>query len=64
MEKKMWLVNIGVVVLLVLTYIPTITSQPIYKNVEDSFTNTLTLSVPTMNIDVIEIRVFHIPMRC
>ena len=60
MQKKIRIVSIGVVILLILTYVPTFTSQPINKNAEDPLTNILTPRVQTGIVDIIEIRVYHI----
>jgi hypothetical protein len=60
MRKKLWIVSIGVVILLVLTYVPTLTSQPINKNAEGPLTNILTPRVQTGIVDITEIRVYHI----
>ena len=60
MRKKLRIVSIGVVILLVLTYVPTFTPQPINKNAENPLTNTLTPRIRTGDIDITEIRVYHI----
>ena len=58
--KKIRIVSIGVVILLILTYVPTLTSQPINKNAEGPLTNILTPRVQTGIVDIIEIRVYLI----
>jgi hypothetical protein len=60
MRKKLRIVSIGVVILLVLTYVPTLTPQPINKNAENSLTNILTPEIRTGDVDITEIRVYHI----
>ena len=60
MRKKLRIVSIGVVILLVLTYVPTLTSQPINKNAGGPLTNILTPRVQTGIVDITEIRVYHI----
>ena len=60
MRKKLRIVSIGVVILLVLTYVPTLTPQPINKNAENPLTNTLTPGIRTGDVDITEIRVYHI----
>ena len=53
MQKKIRIVSIGVVILLILTYVSTFTSQPINKNAEDPLTNILTPRVQTEIVDII-----------
>ena len=60
MLKNLRIVSIGVIILLVLTYIPTIISQPININAENPLTNTLISRIQKEDVDLVEIRVYHI----
>ena len=60
MRKKLRIVSIGVIILLVLTYVPTLTPQPINKNAENPLSNNLITGIRTGDVDIIKVRVYHI----